>query len=557
MANFWKKPLIKPTRKYGSDAEFLSEEQISIPGQQEDIARKREDIKRKRIEEVRRVFYKLKKLTSETRVPILTEIVNPVIIRPLEPFVPPERGFYEDPTTGPDPDSKEGGGEESTREDEERDEVVEDISGDQEDRERSQEPSPSDKIELFPKRTIPNVIVSGPRSKIEAHNNTYVNTLDDIVSDATLRLNNITGKFFNEVMPALELVGEEVFYKIMNKKYSGKTKDVPTDFKHLSDLIVRNEKMRDQKMRLLKKTHSVDRTAFRLLNTQASNAFENRYHAADKQYEIDFLSLRSDQYLERTLNESYRKCDESSYHLYKYLNSAVISIDECLKHLAEEVQAKAILHSKGVSVYDEKEEERPRRRRQREPIQESWQNNHSAPAGTNNTNTASPIEYNIPSGGSANIKVVNHSFNGSLTNRSATNRIIFHHAAHLLNGPSTNCTAAQIHEWHQKRKSNSGRNWSGIGYHYIIQKNGLIETGRPDETLGAHVQGHNHDSIGICFAGHLSFEPPSQAQITSAILLVRDLFNKYGTLEITGHGNVVETECPGNLVDLDVIRRGV
>lgn len=40
-----------------------------------------------------------------------------------------------------------------------------------------------------------------------------------------------------------------------------------------------------------------------------------------------------------------------------------------------------------------------------------------------------------------------------------------------------------------------------IGYHYVIKRDGEVETGRPVERQGAHVKGHNHDSVGICLVG--------------------------------------------------------
>lgn len=35
----------------------------------------------------------------------------------------------------------------------------------------------------------------------------------------------------------------------------------------------------------------------------------------------------------------------------------------------------------------------------------------------------------------------------------------------------------------------------------MIRRNGVVEEGRPIEQSGAHVAGHNHDSIGICLVG--------------------------------------------------------
>lgn len=42
-----------------------------------------------------------------------------------------------------------------------------------------------------------------------------------------------------------------------------------------------------------------------------------------------------------------------------------------------------------------------------------------------------------------------------------------------------------------------------IGYHYVIQISGVVETGRPIELVGAHVKGHNANSIGVCLVGGL------------------------------------------------------
>ena len=46
-----------------------------------------------------------------------------------------------------------------------------------------------------------------------------------------------------------------------------------------------------------------------------------------------------------------------------------------------------------------------------------------------------------------------------------------------------------------------GRGWSDIGYHWVIRRNGKCEQGRPESKMGAHVKGHNRDSIGIVWIG--------------------------------------------------------
>lgn len=139
--------------------------------------------------------------------------------------------------------------------------------------------------------------------------------------------------------------------------------------------------------------------------------------------------------------------------------------------------------------------------------------------------------------GVGNLKIieVNHRFRYSLVQRTTTKRIIIHHAA-----STGDVSAATIHQWHL----NNG--WSGIGYHYVIRTGGNIERGRPENTVGAHAgAGSNSNSIGICLAGNLSVQDITEAQIKSLVLLINDIRNRLGDLEVIGHKDVMSTECPG------------
>ena len=61
--------------------------------------------------------------------------------------------------------------------------------------------------------------------------------------------------------------------------------------------------------------------------------------------------------------------------------------------------------------------------------------------------------------------------------------------------------AATIHNWHKER------GWDGIGYHLVILEDGAVEPGRPWYWTGAHVRGHNENSLGICLIGKEEFAP--------------------------------------------------
>ena len=134
---------------------------------------------------------------------------------------------------------------------------------------------------------------------------------------------------------------------------------------------------------------------------------------------------------------------------------------------------------------------------------------------------------------------------GQLQARKSTRLIVLHHSA------SPDVSAAEIHAWHL------ARGWAGIGYHFVIRKNGTIERGRPLETIGAHAgPGVNGHSIGICLCGDFMQEVPSAAQLHSLKELIADLNNHYTAgspkgLEIKLHREVAATECPGKMFHVE------
>ena len=54
-----------------------------------------------------------------------------------------------------------------------------------------------------------------------------------------------------------------------------------------------------------------------------------------------------------------------------------------------------------------------------------------------------------------------------------------------------------IDRWHRQR------GFRKVGYHYVILLDGTIRKGRDIAQVGAHVQGSNANSIGICYIGGL------------------------------------------------------
>lgn len=129
--------------------------------------------------------------------------------------------------------------------------------------------------------------------------------------------------------------------------------------------------------------------------------------------------------------------------------------------------------------------------------------------------------------------------------------IVIHHTG---NPADDDLSAEQIHASHL------ALGWSGIGYHYVIRKDGTVEIGRPEWSVGAHAYGHNCNTIGIMLCGNFEYATPTIEQIEAVSALVAWLAEKYEVSisdeTVIGHRDLIPTVCPGkNLYsELRVIR---
>jgi len=119
--------------------------------------------------------------------------------------------------------------------------------------------------------------------------------------------------------------------------------------------------------------------------------------------------------------------------------------------------------------------------------------------------------------------------------------------------------AELITAWHWER------GFKTIGYHFVIlngcrekgiyipDDDGRIETGRPVAMIGAHCEGHNDDSLGICLIGKHHFT--ANQLLVALPNLKRKLAKEYGLGVNTCSGhyefNPGKT-CPN--MNMDLIR---
>lgn len=132
-----------------------------------------------------------------------------------------------------------------------------------------------------------------------------------------------------------------------------------------------------------------------------------------------------------------------------------------------------------------------------------------------------------------NIITVNLPTNGSFSRRNKTDEIILHHAE------ASHASVEEVNRWHLER------GWTGIGYHFYIRKDGRIYRGRPEWSVGAHAQGHNSRSVGICVEGAYMTETMPKAQFDALVGLVREEMAKYPGAKVLRHRDVNSTDCPG------------
>lgn len=126
--------------------------------------------------------------------------------------------------------------------------------------------------------------------------------------------------------------------------------------------------------------------------------------------------------------------------------------------------------------------------------------------------------------------------------------IVVHH----LEAEGPIWTVQFIHNMHI-----SEHGWNGIGYHFYIRTDGTIYTGRPTYMIGAHCQGANTGSIGVCFEGDFMKKTSlPEVQYQAFCELKQYLDKQYNkTFVIKGHRELSPSECPGKNFPLDRVKK--
>lgn len=89
-------------------------------------------------------------------------------------------------------------------------------------------------------------------------------------------------------------------------------------------------------------------------------------------------------------------------------------------------------------------------------------------------------------------------------------------------------------------RDHRARGFNSAGYHFYIRKDGTVVKFRPLSQVGAHVQGYNANSIGVCYEGGLNAagkasDTRTVLQKSAIITLLKKLKSAYPSVRICGH----------------------
>ena len=119
----------------------------------------------------------------------------------------------------------------------------------------------------------------------------------------------------------------------------------------------------------------------------------------------------------------------------------------------------------------------------------------------------------------------------------------------VIHCSATRCTRSYTVD--DCRRDHRNRGFADIGYHYYITRDGVVHAGRPLYTEGAHAQGYNRYSIGICYEGGLDIrgrpaDTRTPQQKDTLHRLLQRLKEDYPQARVVGHRDLsgVRKACP-------------
>lgn len=124
--------------------------------------------------------------------------------------------------------------------------------------------------------------------------------------------------------------------------------------------------------------------------------------------------------------------------------------------------------------------------------------------------------------------------------RTVTDAIFVHCSA---TKPSQDIGVDTIRMWHKQQ------GWLDVGYHFVIKRDGTVESGRPVDVVGSHVKDWNSRSVGVCLVGGIDANGKFESNFTPAQMSalrnkLAELKVLYPQADIKAHHDVAPKACP-------------
>jgi len=119
---------------------------------------------------------------------------------------------------------------------------------------------------------------------------------------------------------------------------------------------------------------------------------------------------------------------------------------------------------------------------------------------------------------------------------SAISRLVLHHSGTRGGSPES---FARYHTW--------VRGWPGIGYHYVIARDGTVYKTNALSAISYHARGANLTGVGICLVGNFNYDEPKSEQLRAVRELIRLLKDYFTSASVIFHRDIPtsHTTCPG------------
>ncbi|TAK79728.1 MAG: N-acetylmuramoyl-L-alanine amidase [Betaproteobacteria bacterium] len=123
-------------------------------------------------------------------------------------------------------------------------------------------------------------------------------------------------------------------------------------------------------------------------------------------------------------------------------------------------------------------------------------------------------------------------------------QIIVHHDGVSREGPSFGI----VDDFHESLGFPISSLGFCVGYHYWIERDGVIRQARAENELGAHTKGQNYTALGIGMAGCFDKEDPSPEQVAALGLLLSNLCSRHDipAERIFPHRKYANKSCYGS-----------